>query len=284
MSSPCRRSAALMDPFLDGELSADRSVEVEQHVADCDCCREHLMLGQAMRMSLQRVAREDAQPSAEFAARVARALGQERERQEGRRERRVLDERSRPLSWRFIVPVAAAAGLTLVWGASELDRGQRARVDHPMSTSTPTVTASVDELIDDLVSYHAQARDPEVTEPSMVQKLEPEIGVPVPEPSLQKYGLRWEGASVVPVRTQNQRAASLRYSFDGHRVTLYVYNSARFPLRATLEPRVVRNTSVFVGSRRGYSIAAVEKRGVGYAVASDLDDRESAELAVASTH
>jgi len=41
---------------------------------------------------------------------------------------------------------------------------------------------------------------------------------------------------------------------------------------------VVRNLPVYVGSRRGYSIAALEKRGVGYAVATDLDDRESAEL------
>ena len=32
----------------------------------------------------------------------------------------------------------------------------------------------------------------------------------------------------------------------------------------------------------GYSIAAIEKRGVGYALATDLDDSESAELVVAS--
>jgi len=43
----------------------------------------------------------------------------------------------------------------------------------------------------------------------------------------------------------------------------------------------VRNESVYVGNRRGVSIAATEHRGVGYAVATDLNDDESAELVAA---
>ena len=105
--------------------------------------------------------------------------------------------------------------------------------------------------------------------------------MPVRVPSLQQYGARWEGASVVPVH--NRRAASFRYHLGGHRMTLYVYDSSRFPLRAMLEPRVVRNQPIYVGTRRGYSIAAREQRGIGHAIATDLDDRESAEL-VASIH
>jgi hypothetical protein len=45
-----------------------------------------------------------------------------------------------------------------------------------------------------------------------------------------------------------------------------------------LEPRVIGNRAVFVGVHHGYSIAAVEQRGVGYVIATDLDDRESAEM------
>lgn len=288
MSSPCRRTVPLLEPFADGELAADRIVEVETHIADCECCRETIALNRSLKASLRRAVRTEAQPSSELADRIARALAAERERQEERAERRDAEERdrsSRPLSWRFIVPVAAAAGATLVWGALEQPKSQREdAVSTSMATSTPVVTASLDQMVDEFVSHHAASRDPDVVEPSLVNKLEPEVGVPVRVPSLQQYGLRWEGASVVPVRQLNQRAASLRYTFDGHRVTLYVYNSAQFPLRATLEPRVVRNMPVYVGSRRGYSIAAVEKRGVGYAVATDLDDRESAELVVASLH
>lgn len=264
MSAPCRRSAALLEPFMDGELPPERVVEMEQHLADCSCCRERVELSDAVRHSLKKVVTET-QPSAEFMNRVSRALATERTRQD---ETSRWEERGKPLAWRFIAPVAAAAGFTLVWGAvSDDSSAQKTRAAMTSQAQpAPTMTASVDQLIDELVSYHARAADPQVTEPSMVNKLEPEVGVPVPGPSLQKYGLRWEGASVVPVHQQNQRAASLRYSFDGHRVTLYVYNSAHLPLRATLEPRVVRNTPVYVGSRRGYSIAAVETRGVGYAV------------------
>ncbi|MCC6663371.1 MAG: hypothetical protein IT375_06480 [Polyangiaceae bacterium] len=284
MTAPCRRrNSPLLEPFADGELPTDKTVEVETHLDECECCRESVELSRALKLSLQRAVRSDAEPSTEFAERVTRALSAERERQE---ERERQPERGRPLAWRFIVPVAAAAGVTLVWGALD----QQGKGTHPdgrisanMATSTPGVTASLDQMVDELVSHHVQSRDPDVVEPSQINKLEPEVGVPVRVPSLQQYGLRWEGASVIPVRQLNQRAASLRYSYDGHRVTLYVYNSAQFPLRATLEPRVVRNMPVYVGSRRGYSIAAVEKRGVGYAVATDLDDRESAEL-VASIH
>lgn len=289
MSSPCRRTRPLLEPFGDGELPADKVVEVEAHLADCPCCRESVELNHSLKLSLRRAVSADAEPSSELADRIARALAAERERQEereAREDRREAFERGRPLAWRFIVPVAAAAGATLVWGALEQPNAgsSQERVSTNMATSTPGVTATLDQLVDEFVSHHAASNNPDVVEPSMVNKLEPEVGVPVRVPSLQQYGLRWEGASVVPVRQLNQRAASLRYTFDGHRVTLYVYNSAQFPLRATLEPRVVRNMPVYVGSRRGYSIAAVEKRGVGYAVATDLDDRESAELVVASMH
>lgn len=286
MTVLCRRSAALLEPFTDGELPTDKVVEVETHLADCSCCRESVELNRALKASLKRAVTEESAPSDEFARRIQRALAAEGKREAARSERREAADRGRPLAWRFIVPVAAAAGATLAWGAFEQQNKPQAdeRVLTSMATSTPGVTASLDEMIDEFVSHHAESQTPDVVEPSLVRKLEPEVGVPVRVPSLQQYGLRWEGASVVPVRQLNQRAASLRYSFDGHRVTLYVYNSTQFPLRATLEPRVVRNMPVYVGSRRGYSIAAVEKRGVGYAVATDLDDRESAELVVASLH
>jgi hypothetical protein len=185
--------------------------------------------------------------------------------------------------------MAAAAGFTLVWAASnDSDLAPTGATEQASMTGSgePAVTASVDSLIEELVDYHASASVPEVTEPSQIGNLEPEVGVPVQLPSLNQYGARWEGASVVPMRIpqKNLRAASLRYRLGAHRVSLYVYDSTRYPLRATLEPRVVRNMPVYVGSRRGYSIAAVERRGLGWAIATDLTDRESAELVAASAH
>jgi len=77
---------------------------------------------------------------------------------------------------------------------------------------------------------------------------------------------------------RSERAALFRYRLANRPVTVYVYDARRVPLRAVLEPRVVHNQAVHVGERRGYSIAALERRGVGYAVATDMDGDESAEI------
>ncbi|HEV8244942.1 MAG TPA: hypothetical protein VGP93_04210, partial [Polyangiaceae bacterium] len=63
-----------------------------------------------------------------------------------------------------------------------------------------------------------------------------------------------------------------------HKATLYVYDPKRVPIEQRLQQQMVRNKPVFVGSERGFSIAARANRGVGYALASDLDEPESAEL------
>jgi anti-sigma factor RsiW len=272
----CRRVLPLLEAFEDGELAADQVLEVEQHLVDCEVCAARVRFGHGLKLSTRNAVQRAISPSAGFEQRLRAALAAERERETQAREH--LHDVRGALPWRTIVPVAAAAAFTLAWAASTNDGKQQGRVPSELAASalSGSSTATVDQLIEEFVNYHANAPAPDVTEPNLIPKLEPEVGMPVRLPSLQQYGARWEGASVVPVR--NQRAASFRYRLDGHRVTLYVYNSARFPLRATLEPRVVRNLPVYVGSRRGYSIAALEKRGVGYAVATDLDDRESAEL------
>jgi anti-sigma factor RsiW len=130
--------------------------------------------------------------------------------------------------------------------------------------------------LEEFVSYHQTPPEPQITEQALVPKLEPEVGVPVRLPQLKQYGARWQGGSVIPVH--NNRAAILRYEVSNHPVTVYVYDTRQVRLRGVLEPRVVRDKPVHVGVRRGYSIAAREQRGVGYAVATDLDDNESAEL------
>lgn len=272
--TPCRRVLPLLEAFADGELTADKILEVEQHLAECAVCGERVRFSNALHLSTRRVVHEAAVPSPAFVERLQAALDAEYEREAGRAEVE-REARGKILPWRVIVPVAAAASFTLVWAASKppvpSDGGYESAAIHNDVMGSP---ANVEQLVDQLVSYHAKASAPQVTQPTMVQELEPQVGVPVRLPSL--HGAQWEGASLVPVN--NQRAASLRYNLGNHRVTVYVYDSNRFRLRATLEPRVVRNQPVYVGNRRGYSIAAREQRGLGYAVATDLDDRESAEL------
>jgi hypothetical protein len=102
-------------------------------------------------------------------------------------------------------------------------------------------------------------------------------------PSLAAYGAEWQGGSVMRL-PRTQPAAYLRYrTRDAHSVTVYVYNASRIPLHASLRQRMFRSEPVYERSWRGYSVAAQLQHGVGYAVATDLDEARSAELVRAIT-
>lgn len=271
--STCRHFVPLLEPFRDGELSPSEVVDVETHLVECERCSERLRLAEAMRVSLKEVVRAGAQVTESFEERIRLALSAEREREERRDP--AHEAQLRMLSWRSIVPIAAAAAVVLAYAASANNRttdvaSSRASM---YQSSTP---ASVEKLLEDLVSNHEHS-SPQYTEQTVLPQLESEVGVPVKLPNFKPFGASWEGLSVVPV--SNQRAASLRYRIAGHRLTVYVYDAARVPVGSMLQQRVVRDEPVYVGSRHGVSIAATERRnGVGYAVATDLNKDESAEL------
>ena len=277
--SGCRHFVPLLEPFRDDELSPAQVVAVEQHLNECEVCTERVRLGEALRGSLKQVVRAEAQVTAAFEDRIRAALAAESEREEG-----VGAERETPLrmlSWRSIVPIASAAAVVMVYAASA---NKRTVDTSPVKAGDLYSMApqSVEQLLEDLVKNHERAAAPEITEPSLLPQLEPEVGVPVKLPKFEQYGARWEGVSVVPV--SNQTAASLRYRIAGHKLTVYVYDASRFPVRTKLKERRVRDEPVYVGSRHGVSIAATERRNrVGYAIATDLNNDESAEL-VASIH
>jgi anti-sigma factor RsiW len=284
--SECGKVQPFVDAFVDGELSAERVLEVEQHLLECVSCLEHVQLTRALQTSTRQSVHGDCPLTTAFQQRVCTALKAERERHSDHKKLHSIAERkNRPLPWRTVVPVAAAAAMALAFASTKNNKGEaRGVAPSPHQQAQLVPEPSEDQLIEELIRLHSSAPVPEVTEANHVTDLERQVGLPVRlAPELQNFGARWEGASVVPVR--NQPAASLLYKLDGHRLTVYVFDPERVPLRRirALEPRVVRDRPVFVGTRRGYSIAATEKRGVGYAVATDLSTLESAEL-VASLH
>jgi anti-sigma factor RsiW len=275
MTSSCRQIVPLLEAFGDEELAPEMLLEVEQHLVDCTTCTERVRLNHALHLSVRNAVRNSAPVMPAFEERIAAALRAEAAREDvvdGVVEREA--QHHHMLSWRSVVPVAAAAAATLVWAASTSNQQAQSRDKTPY-----TQAENADQLLEELVDHHVNASGPQVTEPALLSQLEPQVGVPLSLPSLKDYGARWEGGSVVPV--SNQHAASLRYMMGGHHVTLYVYNSSRVPIETRLKQRVVRNEEVYVGNRRGVSIAATEHRGVGYAIATDLNDDESAELVAA---
>jgi anti-sigma factor (TIGR02949 family) len=278
-ASGCRKAVTLLDAYADGELEPDDVLEIEAHLGDCQGCSSRLQLEHAMKKSLRRQVYADAQPSEAFRQRILASFQAEAERQ-AVGELESSPRRGGMLSWGSIVPLAAAAAIALLWSAN----AEKPQAVQPTSGKVATAGAepfSVEKVLDELIDRHIDRSSPEVTEPALLDGMEPEVGVPVHFPSLAQYGARWQGGRIVPLR--NQHAASLRFLVDGHRVTLYVYNSERFPLGSPLKRRVLRNEDVYTGWKRGYSIATTDRHGVGYAVATDLGEDEGAEI-VASLH
>jgi anti-sigma factor RsiW len=275
----CRDHARLLGSYLDGELDPARLIEIDEHVGVCETCREEAQLMRAVRGSLKRVVRT-ASPTG-LGERIATAMAAERTREDARGDARaedVLGARA-PLvnlaSWRTMVPLATAAALALMWGAAT--RGSQ-------SATAEARAGFGDDLLAELISEHSQSLPLEAKDPDSVRGLERYVGVPLHPSSFERAGLnaRLVGGRVVPLRAQ--RAAMLQYVVgtgdDARRVSVVVYDAQKIQIgTANLAPREIGTAEVRVGREKGYSVAATQRAGVGYVVASDLDPERNEQFA-----
>jgi anti-sigma factor RsiW len=278
----CTRLSHSIAPYIDGELDAGHAVDLEAHVLGCTPCAERVALLRSIRVSLKRTASSRASDA--LRARVAAAIGREQRRAELKLD---AEESLKPklIQLRYAVGLAAAAGVVFAMGmARHRQHNQDAMNIGSRHTMTADATSSADfeRMIEDLVSLHADPLPPETTNPDELKRWDPLVGVPVRRPTFQPFGGSFHGARVHA--NADRRAALLHYTvLGGHRVTVYVFNPRSLPVQASrLSPRLVRERPVYVGHVRGYSVAAAEQRGVGYAVASDLDDDKSTQMVLAA--
>jgi anti-sigma factor RsiW len=265
----------MLGSYLDGELEAARLIEMDEHVGVCEACREAVLLLRAMRGSLKQVVR-----------------GAAPEGLRGRIENAMMAERARtasagvegpfagvPLafgSWKTVVPVAAAAAIALIWAAM-------ARVTPGASRDSREVKAGLgDELLQELVAEHSQPLPPEATNAEAVRGLARWVGVPVRPASFERGGAHLVGGRVMSLRPE--RAAMMQFIVGvgdaARRVSVYVYDAQKMQVgTANLAPRSVGTAEVRVGREKGYSVAATQREGVGYVLASDLDPDQTAQFA-----
>lgn len=274
-----------METYLDGELEPSQVVEVESHISHCGTCRERIALDRAVRGSLQQVAREVAPTS--LRERMAARLEAEHLRSEAVADAAfpgVDREHRGAFRARYFAPFAAAAGFALFFSVQQRTEQGVAAPRGALSTETARASVGLDGLLDDLVREHAAPLPPEVTRPEQVALFDPFVGVSTQgaTPKLAPLGATFVGGRITNV--QDKRAAMMQYKFAGnHRVTVYVYDPRRINAEShILRKQNVRNAPVYVGRHLGYNVAATEKQGIGYALASDLGDEESAELVAAA--
>lgn len=291
LESDCAWVRQSLDTFADGELDTGHAVDVEAHLEGCAECRARLEADQLCRRSLKRIVRRPA-PDALREKLRARL---EAERLSEAREREALEEETvggraaadlrgdedakgpRLVQLRYTAALAAAAGLALAFGTSrQWDINFREERPAPVEASV----VSFDNVLDDLIAMHASPIPPETTDPDDIAKFEPWVGVPVRRTTtFEPLGGKFRGGRMNIVRTHP--AAVLQYqTASQHRVTVYVFNTRAIPFRIPqrLQERMVQQRPVYVGRVNGYSVAALDTEGVGYAVASDLDDETSARL------
>jgi anti-sigma factor RsiW len=263
-----------VETYLDDELEPSQLLEVEKHTATCTTCRERLQLDRAIRMGVRRSVATKASTS--FRARVTHSMTAERWASDERAQANGVP------TWRA-VGLAIAATVAAVVGLEQQNHREAGDGAAGPVQASATATAGLDALIDQFVDWHARPLPPEITNANDLAGFDPYVGVPVRPARLSTFGAKLLGGRILPVKEQNC-AAMLQYTLDGsHRVSIYVFNPRVVGTRPSkLHTKIIGSVPVYVGQIKGWSIAAAERSGVGYAIASDLGDDASAELALAA--
>ena len=271
MTDECALFSTQISSYVDGELDPGHNVDVEAHAIRCSTCTERIKFLQTMRASIKRVSSVRA-PDA-LRARLAASMMAEKVRV--READREAFGGTKLVGWKYAAALAAAATVVLSVAAVK-NRDNTAALGNTQASVVDT-SIGFDSLLDELVALHANPLPPETTNPEELTRFDPLVGVPVRRPAFQPLGV-FNGARVHAMR--ERRAALLQYTMEGnHRMTVYVFDPRAVAMQATrLQPRLVRERPVYVGKLRGYSVAAAEKGGVGYALATDLGDDRSAQL------
>jgi len=241
----CAGISRFVDTYLDGEFAETDRAEFEGHLGECEMCRAKVRVQAEWKQAIKAAAPREQAPAA-LRNRVARSIARE----------------SRPmLSWRAwavrAMPAAAAVGLLATFMISKVQWS-------PVAA--------------DIVAKHAKMTPLEVSGGNdQVRKwYADKVDFPVRVPQLcrqQQCSLR--GARLSSIA--DKPAAYLVYDVNGDKVSVFIFDATDLPIE-TRRRQVIGNREVYFDQEHGYNVALFRDRGVGYAIASDLDQEQMMKL------
>lgn len=241
----CAGISRFVDTYLDGEFAETDRAEFEGHLADCETCRGKVRVQAEWKQAIRAAAPLEQAPAA-LRNRVARSIARE----------------SKPmLSWRAwavrAMPAAAAVGLLATFMISKVQWS-------PVAA--------------DLVAKHSKPMPLEISGgPDQVRKWYlDKVDFPVRPPVLcHQTDCSLRGARLSSVG--DKPAAYLVYDINGDKVSVFIFDANDLPIE-TRRKTVIGNREVYFDQEHGYNVALFRDRGVGYAIASDLDQEQMLKL------
>lgn len=242
----CAGISRFVDTYLDGEFAETDRAEFEGHLAECESCRGKVRVQAEWKAAVKAVAPREPAPAA-LRNRVARSIARE----------------SKPmLSWRAwavrAMPAAAAVGLLATFMISKVQW-------------SPVAADIVDK-------WHRKSLPVDVAggNDQVKQWFNGKVDFPVrPPPLCRTSACQLRGARYASVA--DHPAAQLVYEINGDKVSVFIFDASDLPIE-TRRKTVIDNRDVYFDQEHGYNVALFRNHGVGYAIASDLDQEQMIKL------
>ena len=268
--SPIERLRSLLPsrstPYVDGELDAGpRRARSRRTSSSARRASSGSTAAPPMRLSLKRAVRAARRAGAACASGWRAGAGERRRRARGDvpERRGPRQARSRCATWWRSPPRPASCSRWHVAASTSDRRDARASAARGRRTLALDCGRASSSFVDELVDDARQPHPPETTNPEELPRFDPFVGVPVRLPSLPavRRALRRRARA----RVRDRRAAALPATTSCTTATASRCTSStrkRCPLQ---RPRAssrawCRNRPVYVGTSRGYSVAAPEQR------------------------
>lgn len=241
----CAGISRFVDTYLDGEFAETDRAEFEGHLGECEGCRAKVRVQAEWKRAIKAAAPREEAPAA-LRNRVARSIARE----------------SKPmLSWRAwavrAMPAAAAVGLMATFMISRVEWS-------PVAA--------------DLVAKHSKPMPIEVSGGTdQVRKwYADKVDFPVRVPQLcHQASCTLRGGRLSSIG--DKPAAYLVYDINGDKVSVFIFDANDLPIE-TRRKMVIDHREVYFDQEHGYNVALFRDRGVGYAIASDLDQEQMMKL------